>query len=182
MEALQQQIISLKIENASLKLFKEQAEENCEAFAITETLTTRIQELEKKCSVAEDMKKVAQERCKVINEQNKFLVDYLVDDNMRDMCFGQFIEWINKVGADNKGINVYDILEDKNIEVYTDPTDDFSEYWDQYKEEFQVDGGDEDNIDDYDCNSDEFIDWYIENHLQPTEYCYDCDGALYCYE
>ena len=58
----------------------------------------------------------------------------------------------------------------------------FEFYWDDVKDQFHEDEGNDDEqdiLDDYENWIDDFREWYVSNELCPMDYWYDDDGNLY---
>ncbi len=133
-----------------------------------------------------------------MRDQNKYLkseksklIKMLCGDKLSG-DFEQFIRWLNMMCGDEDDIDMLDILEELNIEVIFHTRDYFEQYWEdlEIRTEFRewnervndITEEDFDDWDDFDENADVFEEWYIEEHLCPTLYCYDYDYSLYYIE
>jgi len=118
-----------------------------------------------------------------LRDKNEALIKIMCKEKWNKCSFQEFISWVIEICKDEPLCPV-SILEDFDIEyLYEDGLADFFEfYWDDVKDQFHEDEGNDDEqdiLDDYENWIDAFRDWYIDNELCPIDYWYDDDGALY---
>ena len=118
-----------------------------------------------------------------LTEKNEALIKVVCKEKWNTCSFEDFVSWIIEICKDEPLCPV-SILEDFGIEyIYEDGLADFFEfYWDDVKDQFHEDEGndyEQEYLDDYENWIDDFREWYVSNELCPTDYYYDDDGNLY---
>lgn len=184
-----------------IKTYREQVEKLKEQFAVDKTinmintLNKEYEELEIRYkSLSNDFKqKDSYYQCQInafrnIIKEKEHIFNIFANKVTKDMGFENFIRYLNNICIDNQDICIVELCDDLYIEVIADTYHYFTEYWDEFKDDFHEseehnddDDYNEEFLNDYDNWCDEFMDWYINNELVYIDYTFDDDGNLYYY-
>ena len=181
----------LNEEIKELKEFKEKTEDECEASAVMEDMMKRIQEAERKEKMWYESYKNQEPMCKANREQNEQLIklimgkyELLVSRGSNDAYDwdDRFNNFYWNVIVENREIDWWNVLEEVGIECrnwdyikegYFEDKVIREKYCEsEYVEHTQTDKiiNDEDEDYDWDEQEDNFIEWYIDNYTDASDY------------